>query len=166
MATTKLDRVGESFIKLPKKFYDNAQIIYIARLEGLDSKFGFKRVFLKRVRGLSGFYQTNDFILGMYYEFRYITLPGNVKCNDIFRLKDILFDSIVFETVDEKEVIQSFDKQKMAGENMPHAIKLIREAITLVGVKNVKEIVKQIEEKRTVEIKPQIVRRIEIEEKK
>jgi hypothetical protein len=88
---------------------------YIARLDGTDRKFGFKRTFLERVKaGRRTFYKVEDFIVGQIYEIRcrYYTQGGAYEdnLNSIFECIAVSQEAIKMHVITEEKAIAKFSE--------------------------------------------------------
>ncbi len=104
---------------------------YVAKITGLDPNYGFEREFLERVRvGRRTYFQLEDFEIGGFYEIfcAYYTRSGkeDLRLHVFLRLKEIQEDKLIFEVVDEDEIIRYFE-QRTPKEVVEEAQKLINE---------------------------------------
>lgn len=109
---------------------------YIARICGTDKKYGYKRVFLDRVRmGRETVYCKDDFTSGVLYEFKSIYYTGSghpmPEVDGIYRCLGEEDGKLVFELVPNEEVL----KELSAGETDTdlHVMELARKLLKVVG---------------------------------
>jgi len=85
---------------------------WVARITGLDTKFGYRRQFLETVKvGKKKVFQLEDFHVGEIYEVASMYTAGVSKCvhvRDTYECIEITEDQVVLSCVTQDEVIERF----------------------------------------------------------
>lgn len=87
---------------------------WIARITGLDERYGFKREFLEPVRmGKEKVFRLEDFHIGAVYEVASVYCPGkseHISIRDTYECTEITETHVVLQCVTQDEVIRKFSK--------------------------------------------------------
>jgi hypothetical protein len=87
---------------------------WIARITGLDKKYGYKREFLEPVKiGTGTVFRLEDFHIGEIYEIASISTGGirHIKLKDAFECTEITETHIVLRYLTEEEVIEKLGEE-------------------------------------------------------
>ncbi|MBU7045481.1 MAG: hypothetical protein HXS54_03515 [Theionarchaea archaeon] len=79
---------------------------WIARITGLDKRYGYKREFLETVRiGREKVFFVKDFCMGEIYEVVSLSKRGRIGVKDVFECIDVTETEVVLQRITQDEVI-------------------------------------------------------------
>jgi hypothetical protein len=108
--------INSCFVKRHEYWENGRGKNWIARITGLDKKYGYKREFLEPVRiGTETVFRLEDFHIGEIYEIASISAGGvrHIKLKDAFECTEITETYIVLRYLTQEEVIERLGEENI-----------------------------------------------------